>query len=92
MSSTVRQVLGLNNEWSGAGAEGAGARVLVCQWPWKPKTLLMTTCIRQGSALRVSPADFISLFSERGEEREKERKRNIDMREKHQSVASHTPN
>ena len=55
------------------------------------KTLLMTTCIRQGSALRVSPADFISLFSEGGEEREKERKRNIDMRQKHQSVASGAP-
>ena len=32
---------------------------------------------------------FINLFLERGEGREKERERNISVREKHQSVASH---
>ena len=32
--------------------------------------------------------DFIHLFLERGEGREEERKRKIDVREKHQSVAS----
>ena len=31
--------------------------------------------------------DFIYLFLERGEGREKERERNIDVREKHQLVA-----
>ena len=35
--------------------------------------------------------DFIYLFLERGEGREKERGRNIDMQEKHQSAASCTP-
>ena len=35
--------------------------------------------------------DFIYLFSERGEGREKERKRNIDVCKKHQSNASSTP-
>ena len=34
--------------------------------------------------------DFIYVFLERGEGREKERERDIAMREKHQSVASHT--
>ena len=37
-----------------------------------------------------SKKDFIYLFLERGEWREKEWKRNIDMREKHQLVASST--
>ena len=35
--------------------------------------------------------DFIYLFSERGERREKEGERNISVREKHRSVASHRP-
>ena len=35
--------------------------------------------------------DFLYLFLERGEEREKERKRNIDVREKHQLAVSLTP-
>ena len=35
--------------------------------------------------------DFIYLFLERGKRREKERERNIDLREKHQSVASRRP-
>ena len=34
--------------------------------------------------------DFINLFLERGERREKERQRNTDMREKHRLVVSHT--
>ena len=34
--------------------------------------------------------DFVYLFLERGEGREKEKERNIDVREKHRSVASHT--
>ena len=34
--------------------------------------------------------DFIYLFLERGEGREEERERNINVREKHWSVASHT--
>ena len=34
---------------------------------------------------------FTYLFLERGEGKEKERERNIDMREIHQSVASHPP-
>ena len=34
---------------------------------------------------------YIYLFLERGEAREKERKRNISVREKHRSVASHMP-
>ena len=32
--------------------------------------------------------DFMYLFLKRGEGREKEKERNIDVREKHQSVAS----
>ena len=35
--------------------------------------------------------DFLSLFLERGEGREKERERNIDVPEIHRSVASRTP-
>ena len=35
--------------------------------------------------------DFIYLFLERGEGREKERERNIDVPEKHRLVASHMP-
>ena len=35
--------------------------------------------------------DFIYLFLESGEGREKERERNIGAREKHRSVASYTP-
>ena len=35
--------------------------------------------------------DFIYLFLERGEEREKKRERNINMGEKHQSVISYRP-
>ena len=35
--------------------------------------------------------DFIYLFLERGEGRERERERKIDVGEKHQSLASHTP-
>ena len=35
--------------------------------------------------------DFIYLFLERREGREKERERNIDVREKHPLVASHMP-
>ena len=35
--------------------------------------------------------DFLSLFLERGEGREKERERNIDVPEKHTLVASPTP-
>ena len=34
--------------------------------------------------------DFIYLFLERWEGREKEKERNIDVQEKHQWVASHT--
>ena len=34
--------------------------------------------------------DFIYLFLERREGREKKRERNIDVREKHQLVVSHT--
>ena len=33
--------------------------------------------------------DFYSLILGRGERRDKERERNIDVREKHESVASH---
>ena len=35
--------------------------------------------------------DFIYLFLERGEGREKEREKNIIVQEKHSLVASHTP-
>ena len=35
--------------------------------------------------------DFIDLFVESGAGREKEKERNINVREKHPSVASHTP-
>ena len=35
--------------------------------------------------------DFIYLFLERGEGREKDRERNIDVQEKHQLVDSHMP-
>ena len=35
--------------------------------------------------------DFIYLFSERGEGREEEREKNIDVQEKHPLVASRTP-
>ena len=35
--------------------------------------------------------DFIYLFSERGEGREKEKEKNIDVQEKHQLLASHMP-
>ena len=35
--------------------------------------------------------DFIYLFLERGERKDKERDRNINVREIHQSVASRTP-
>ena len=34
--------------------------------------------------------DFVHLFLERGKGREKERERNVDVRENYQSVASHT--
>ena len=46
----------------------------------------------RGSAfLYIFFKDFIYLFSERGEGREKERERDISVRDKHQLAASHTP-
>ena len=40
--------------------------------------------------LEIGPVPFIYLFIFRGGEREKDRERNIDVREKHRLVASHT--
>lgn len=40
------------DSWSGMG-QGCGTRALICQWPWKPKTLLMTGLIVWFYNLRV---------------------------------------
>ena len=56
-------------------------------WPWSyiPTSLKLSDVYC--GLLAFIKKDFIYLFLERGEGREKERERNIDVREKHQSVA-----
>ena len=44
---------------------------------------------QQDAICNIFFKDFISLFLDRGKRREKEKERNIDVREKHQLVASH---
>ena len=67
-------------------------RALCTLCPRSPQPLLASFCLSQYICpfwtllLKV----FIYLFLERGERREKERERNTDVREKHQSVASCT--
>ena len=48
---------------------------------------VLMTCIQKGDFFK----DFIYLFLERGEGKEKEGARKIDVQEKQPSVASHTP-
>lgn len=41
------------HSWSGMGQGCGGTRALICQWPWKPKILLMTGLIVWFYNLRV---------------------------------------
>ena len=52
---------------------------------------LKSTTSCDGPLYKKKIQDFIYLISERGEGREKERERNINVQEKHWSVASHIP-
>ena len=59
--------------------------ILLISWNYDGINLQILTC----NLLFIDK--YIYLFSERGEGREKEKERNIDVQEIHRSVAFHTP-
>ena len=77
---------GIKEGWAaGPGSQEAAAKMLlegVVSRRWRMESAWDDSLISLFLIL------FIYLFLERGERREKERERNIDVRERHQSVAS----
>ena len=67
---------------------GSFFRTLRASWIWMSLSFPMLE--KFSAIISLLKTDFIYLFLERGEGREKERERNIDVREKRQSIASHT--
>ena len=68
--------------------------VWLCSWSLSnifTKDFWYSLSIAPGSFLLLTTKQFYLFIFERGEGREKERERNIDVREKLRSVASHAP-